>query len=207
MAITSQQAAAATTREKANFLKPRLRPGGHPTSSDDIRRIADHQDREAFVRLFADYAPRVKAYLIRHGVTAELAEDLAQETLVRVWRRAGTFDPDHATVGAWIFTIARNLHVDALRREQHPSRLERIGMDDATEPETPAQVLETSERERQVHAALLDLPADQLQVLQMAFFAGHTHAQIARELGMPLGTVKSRLRLALARVRETLRDL
>lgn len=127
--------------------------------------------------------------------------------MVRVWRRAATYDPAHTTASAWIFTIARNLRIDALRRERHPSMLDGMVMDEPTEPETPDQVLETSERDRRIKSALHDLPADQYKVLQMAFFAGHTHAQIAEQLKLPLGTVKSRLRLALARVRDTLGDL
>ncbi len=176
------------------------------SSSGDILRIARHQDRDAFARLFAIYAPRVKAYLIRQGVSPELAEDLAQETLVRVWRRAATFNPVQATASAWIFAISRNLWIDHLRRERHPSVLDGRALDAPAEPETPDQVLEAGERDRRLQKAMRELPAEQLTVLHMAFFGGHTHAQIAEQLELPLGTVKSRLRLALARVRDSLGD-
>ena len=143
--------------------------------------------------MFIDFAPRVKAYLRHQGLSPEAAEDLAQETLINVWRKAGTFDPSKASAAAWIFTIARNLRVDALRRERHPSSLaEELGPS-LTEPKTPEEVYVGRESERDIQKALSTLPEEQLEVLRMSFFMGRAHADIAEELCLPLGTVKSRL--------------
>ena len=151
--------------------------------------------------MFIDFSPRVKAYLRHQGLSPEAAEDLAQETLINVWRKAGTFDPSKASAAAWIFTIARNLRVDALRRERHPSSLaEELGPS-LTEPKTPEEVYVGRESERDIQKALRTLPEEQLEVLRMSFFMGRAHADIAEELCLPLGTVKSRLRLAVAHLR------
>lgn len=171
------------------------------STAEDILKISRSRDRACFVRLFMDFAPRVKAYLSHQGLSPEAAEDLAQETLINVWRRAETFDPSRASASAWIFTIARNLRVDALRREQHPSLLaEELGIS-LTEPKTPEEVYFGKERERDIQRALSMLPNEQLEVLRMSFFLGRPHADIAEELRLPLGTVKSRLRLAMNHLR------
>lgn len=166
--------------------------------------VAAKQDRECFARLFMEFAPRVKAYLVHHGLSPEAAEDLAQETLANVWRKAVTFDPLKASAAAWIFTIARNLRVDALRKEPHPSHLAESFAPPPTEPRTPEEVYECRERERKIQEALSILSGEQLEVLRLSFFMGRPHADIAAELDLPLGTVKSRLRLAMAHLRMTI---
>ncbi len=173
------------------------------STTEDILRISRSEDRAGFVRLFIVFAPRVKAYLCHQGLSPEAAEDLAQETLINVWRKAGTFDPSKASASAWIFTIARNLRVDALRRERHPSLLAEDLQPSLTEPKTPEEVYVGRESERDIRKALSALPEEQLEVLRMSFFMGRAHADIAQELGLPLGTVKSRLRLAVAHLRAT----
>jgi RNA polymerase sigma-70 factor (ECF subfamily) len=171
-------------------------------ASEDILDLARGRDQEAFVRLFLQFAPKVKSYLIRQGLRPEVAEELAQETLVIVWRKADTFDPARAGAAAWIFTIARNLRIDALRRERHPSDIAAMdGQALWTEPSTPEEVYADEEREKRVRRALEHLSPDQLEVLRMSFFEGRPHSDIAAGLGLPLGTVKSRLRLAVARLR------
>lgn len=171
------------------------------STAEDILRISRSEDRACFVRLFLEFAPRVKAYLRHQGLSPEAAEDLAQETLINVWRKAGTFDPSKANASAWIFTIARNLRVDALRRERHPSLLVEDWGESLTEPKTPEEVYVGRESERDIQKALSMLPEEQLEVLRMSFFMGRPHADIAEELSLPLGTVKSRLRLAVAHMR------
>lgn len=168
--------------------------------------ISERQDRAAFSGLFSHFAPRVKAYLIRHGATNETAEELAQETLLRVWRKAHLFDPNVAAPSTWIFRIARNLRIDRIRRERRPE----------FDPEDPAlvrdadpaadQQLETSQEGARIRAAIDLLPPDQKQAIVLSFFEDKPHSEIADELGLPLGTVKSRIRLAFARVRQTLGD-
>lgn len=170
-------------------------------ASEDILDLARRRDQEAFVRLFLQFAPKVKSYLIRQGLRPEVAEELAQETLVIVWRKAHTFDPARAGAAAWIFTIARNLHIDALRKEKHPSDIVLSSDGLWAEPSTPEEVYVGEEREKSVQRALQHLAPEQLEVLRLSFFEGRPHSDIAAALGLPLGTVKSRLRLAVGRLR------
>lgn len=171
-----------------------------------IQAVAQTGDRRAFASLFAHYAPRVKAYLRRLGAPDSVAEELAQETLLAVWRKADRFDPAKAGAGTWIFTIARNLRIDLLRKERRPDL---DPEDPALVPEAPRAsdaLLEEGERETRVRSALEVLPRDQREVVHMAFFEDLTHAEIAEKLALPLGTVKSRLRLAFAKVRGQIGD-
>ena len=171
-----------------------------------LRAIVERRDQASFVTLFDYYAPRVKAYLKRLGAPDNLAEDLSQEVMFAVWRKAASYDPAKAGVGTWIFTIARNLRIDALRRERRPD-LEpddpRLAPDPAPMPDEEA---EARQDVAQVRAALRALPEDQAKVVTMAFYGGKSHGEIAAELALPLGTVKSRLRLAFRRVRGLLGD-
>jgi RNA polymerase sigma-70 factor (ECF subfamily) len=164
--------------------------------------VARTRDRAAFGQLFSHFAPRVKAYLLRQGAPPALAEDLAQEALLTLWRKAHLFDPAKASAATWLFTIARNLRIDVLRREKRP---EWEPKDFLPAPEAHADdILALAETEIRLRAALRDLPPDQVQVIELSFFADKPHSQIAGELGIPLGTVKSRLRLAMARLRRAL---
>ncbi len=172
-----------------------------------ITTIASSQSRECFAQLFGRFAPRVKSYMLKLGARPELAEELAQETLLTVWRKAAYFDPSRASASTWIFTIARNLRIDAIRRERHPEDL-------IDEPELrPAEtvraddLMSAAEREDRLRGALKTLPKDQAEVVQLSFFHDKAHAEISTDLGVPLGTVKSRLRLAMVRLRAQLEDL
>jgi RNA polymerase sigma-70 factor (ECF subfamily) len=172
-----------------------------------IAAIAARGDRQCFSLLFARFAPRVKSYLLKRGCRPDQAEELAQETLLAVWRKAAYYDPSRASASTWIFTIARNLRIDAIRRERHPEDL-------ADEPElmplAPSaadEVLSAGERDARIQGAMARLPDEQAEVVRQAFFQDKAHGQISEELGLPLGTVKSRLRLAMARLRAQLEDL
>jgi RNA polymerase sigma-70 factor (ECF subfamily) len=169
-----------------------------------LARVATERDRAAFAALFAHFAPRVKAYLLKLGASPALAEDLAQEALLNLWRKAHLFDPAKASAATWLFTIARNLRIDAIRRERRP---EPDAQDLMPEPLAGADAgMETAEQEGRLRLALKKLSADQIQVVELSFFADKPHSQIAAELGIPLGTVKSRLRLAMARLRTALEE-
>ena len=164
--------------------------------------IAESQDRTAFASLFTYYAPRVKAYLCRHRIEDRQAEDIAQEVMLTVWRKAGLFDPAKSSAGTWIYTIARNRLVDTIRREKRPDDLDPT--DPALAPSEPAQADEQYETRvigERVRTAMTDLPHEQAEVLQLSFVEGLAHSAIAERLDIPLGTVKSRLRLAFARLR------
>ena len=164
-------------------------------------RIAREGDRAAYAELFDHYAPRVKGYLARLGLEPGRAEDLAQEVMVAVWRKAGSFDRGKATVSTWIYRIARNRRIDLFRRE----RTAALDPDDPQlSPDAlppPDAGLEAAQREVQVAAALADLPAEQREMVRAAFYEDLTHSEIAERFGLALGTVKSRLRLAFEKLR------
>lgn len=198
----------AQTSGRAARVLP-LRPAGQqqePPSADElsgmVQAIALTQDRTAFATLFGHFAPRVKAFLVRSGLADGLAEEVTQETMLAMWRKASFFDPSRAGVSTWIFTIARNQRIDRLRRERLPSA--ELPIEAFEEPDRSGsgeEAVFTAEREGRVRAALGALSAEQAAIVRLSFFADKPHAEIARELGLPLGTVKSRIRLALKRLR------
>ena len=167
----------------------------------DLAAIARFQDRAAFARLFAHFGPRVKAYLQRLGAGQAQAEDLTQEVMLTVWRKAPAYDAKLAGPATWIFTIARNRRIDSLRRDKR----QHLDPDDPgllPEPEAlPDRTLDATRWERRLSAALEELPVEQAQMLRLAYYEDRSHADIAQSLRLPLGTVKSRLRLAVARLR------
>lgn len=165
--------------------------------------VARERDRAAFNELFVYFGPRVKAYLMRLGTSAGEADELAQEVMITVWRRAETYDSAQSSASTWIFTIARNRRIDAIRR-----RRPEIDPNDpmfVPDPEpAPDSALETAEREDRVRQALSLLPGEQRELLDRAFYGDQSHSEIASATGLPLGTVKSRLRLAFQRLRRAL---
>ena len=177
------------------------------TLADQLEAVAHGADREAFAALFRTFQPRIRAYLMRLGADAAHADELAQETMVTVWRRAETFDRRQAAVATWMFTIARNKRIDALRRERRPE----FDPNDPALVPAPAPLpdaeLDASQRQDRVRAAIRTLPDEQAALLRQAFVEGQSHREIAEKTGLPLGTVKSRLRLAMGHLRKRLRDL
>jgi RNA polymerase sigma-70 factor (ECF subfamily) len=169
--------------------------------------IAQRRDREAFAQLFHHFAPRVKAYLKRAGLSDGAAEEVAQETLLAVWRKAGLFDPAGLSASGWVFTIARNLRVDLLRREgrRQAGTLKQIeaefALDTAPLPDSEISAVQSETR---VRYALGALSEEQRRVIELSYYEEKAHSDIAETLGIPLGTVKSRLRLAVARLRNLL---
>lgn len=173
-----------------------------------IETVAVDRDRVAFTVLFDYFAPRIKAFLMRSNNTpATLAEELAQEAMLTVWRRAAQFDRARAGASSWIFTIARNLRIDVARREQRGKVLELEASESLEPPAQPDAEFDAGEREQRVRAALSHLSDDQMRVVRLSFFEGKAHGDIALELQLPLGTVKSRIRLAMNRLRDLLGDL
>ncbi|WP_220032311.1 sigma-70 family RNA polymerase sigma factor [Pseudoroseicyclus aestuarii] len=168
--------------------------------TQELAAIRDTADEAAFARLFAHFAPRVKGFLIRGGATADLAEDLMQDVMATVWRKAALYQPGRASVATWIFTIARNRRIDGIRRARRP---EPEDLPWGPEPEAEqAEVLALREETAQLAQALSGLPRVQRDLIEQAYFGELTHSQIAAETGIPLGTIKSRLRLALERLRK-----
>ncbi|HCO99856.1 MAG: RNA polymerase subunit sigma [Alphaproteobacteria bacterium] len=176
-----------------------------PDWSDVLVAVAG-EDRSSFVALFRHFAPRVKSYMLRLGSEDSQAEELAQETLATVWRKANRYDPTRAAASTWIFTVARNLRIDAFRRANRP---ELDPEDPALVPDAPPlgdAVVEQKQNAERIRSALSALPDEQRKVLHMSFFESKTHSEIAVALGLPLGTVKSRIRLAFGRMKASIGD-
>lgn len=179
-----------------------------------IEAIATKRDRASFIALFQHFAPRIKTFMLRSGVSEAMAEEIAQETMLTVWCKADFFAPSSHGAAAWIFTIARNLRIDALRRQQRDRATNSEGNNGDTcisvEPHvvderlTPEAQLAAAQSAGSVHKAIAQLSDEQMRVIQLSFFEQKTHSEIAEHLQIPLGTVKSRLRLALARLRTLL---
>jgi RNA polymerase sigma-70 factor (ECF subfamily) len=178
--------------------------GAEDAMSGHLRAIADRGDRQAFEAVFIHFAPRIKAYLMRLGGDAVTAEEVTQETMVMVWRKAALYDPAKASPATWIFTIARNQRIDAFRRERHPE----------IDPEDPAlridddpaadTVLETKQSSAEVSRAIAELATSERQLLTLAYYEDKSHTMISAELGIPLGTVKSRMRQVFRKLRSHL---
>lgn len=179
-------------------------PTGEPRFDLMITAIAERTDRDAFATLFEHFAPRVKAYLLRLGMANAAAEDLAQEVLLTVWHKAATYDPSQAGASTWIFTIARNKRIDVLRRENRPA-LDPNDPALVQEPEALAdEVVSAADQAERIRDAIGELPSEQAELVRLAFYHDHAHGAIAEKTGLPLGTVKSRLRLALIKLRRAL---
>lgn len=187
------------------------RPGSVRLSPEEasglIVKMARDGDRQAFAVLFGFYFPRVKAYLLRGGASPSAAEEIAQETMLRVWRKASAFDPQTGAASTWIFVIARNLRIDRLRGERGQEEREPDPSEEPEAPPTGEMITIMKQRGDRVRAALESLSPDQSQIIRLFYFEERPHSDIARSLGLPLGTVKSRVRLAVERLRGTLEDV
>jgi RNA polymerase sigma-70 factor (ECF subfamily) len=167
-----------------------------------VARIRESGDEAAFAELFRHFAPRVKAFLMKSGADETLAEECAQEVMATLWQKAGLFDPARASVATWIFTIARNRRIDALRRQRRPEP-EDLPWGPEPEPDQ-AEVLGLQQDSERLGEALAGLPEKQRVLIERAYFGDLSHSEIADETGLPLGTIKSRIRLALERLRHAM---
>ncbi|RED45788.1 RNA polymerase sigma-70 factor (ECF subfamily) [Aestuariispira insulae] len=181
-------------------------PAADPDFAADMQSVAQSQDRDAFARLFQHFAPRIKAFLLKQGASLAQAEELMQETMVTIWQKAHQFDPAKARASTWIFTIARNRRIDRLRKQ---ARADVDLTDPALVPDPledgEAVVARSEDRER-ISAAMRDLSHEQLQVIKLCYYSDMSHSEIANQLDIPIGTVKSRIRLAIARIKAALED-
>ena len=170
--------------------------------SELLTRVGAERDRDAFTRLFEHFAPLLKGFLMKgSNIGHELAEELAQEAMIKVWRRADSFNRQKSSASTWIYTIARNCRIDWARREIR--RQKDIHADDLYEPgdDNPSQVsLAQLRNQRTVRESLDALPQEQVEIISKIYFEGKTHSEVSEELSLPLGTVKSRIRLALKRL-------
>lgn len=191
-ALTSMQRSAAPAVDRARI---------NDRMSGLIEAVAAGADRQAFAELFQHFAPRLKAFIMRQGGDPAAAEELAQEAMLSVWRRASTFDRARASASTWVFTILRNKRIDMLRRQAAPHvGLEAVA-ERADEGALPDDDYAAGQAGDMLRTAMTDLPAEQAEVVRKAFYEDKSHSEIAKELEIPLGTVKSRIRQALARLR------
>ncbi len=171
-----------------------------------VANVAASADRASFATLFNHFAPRLRSYCARQGVAGDVAEELVQETMLVLWRKAASFDPAKAQVSTWLFTIIRNKRIDRLRRENRPE----LTADDlaifANDESGADAAVEASDDAARLATALESLPAEQRVMMTKAFFEDKSHSDIATETGLPLGTVKSRIRLALARLKIAIKE-
>ncbi|WP_338721832.1 sigma-70 family RNA polymerase sigma factor [Devosia sp. XK-2] len=189
-------------------MTDRIEAATAPTeTSAQIVAIARRADMAAFEALFREFGPRIRAYLLKLTRDGQAAEDLMQETMLAIWRKAGQFDPERGQASAWMFTIARNIWIDAWRKQKRP----------AFDPDDPAlvpapepaagEMLEQKQSGAALHEALKTLPAEQVELIRLSFFDEDSHSTIAARLGLPIGTVKSRIRLAFGRLRAALEEM
>ena len=168
-----------------------------------VHRIRDNADKAAFAELYAHFAPRVKGFLINSGADGSMAEECAQEVMATLWNKAHLFDPSRASVATWIFTIARNRKIDMLRKQRRPEP-EDLTWGPQEEPDQ-ADALALQQETQLLGEALATLPAPQRELIEQAYFGDMSHSEIATKTGLPLGTIKSRIRLALTRLRQTMK--
>ena len=167
-----------------------------------VQRVRDEKDRQAFASLFRHFAPRVKAFLMKSGANEGLAEECTQEVMATLWTKAHMFDPSRASVSTWVFTIARNRKIDALRRMKRPEP-EDLPWGPEAEPDQ-ADVMTLRQESEKLAEAIAELPEKQRDLIQRAYFGDLSHAQIAEETGLPLGTIKSDIRRGLEKMRRHL---
>ena len=168
--------------------------------------VGNNRDRSAFKTLYEHFAPRLKSFLLKIGADEFAAEEVCQESMIMVWRKAETFNPVSAGASTWIFTIARNKRIDKLRKDSRP-------MPDFNDPsfykkpiDKSDDILQRAEEEKKIKNALKNLPPEQAKLILSAYYEEKSHRKIADETNLPLGTVKSRIRLAINRLRTQLED-
>ena len=178
------------------------------TMPDLLSRIATDRSEDAFRNLFNEYGPRVRNFMMQQGADPGLAEELAQETLITVWRKASLYSAEKGSATTWIYTIARNLRTDHIRRQRVWHELTEEHAQKIPSGDVPAdEAMDARQRQVRVQAVLKELPPEQVEVVRLAFMEGLPHSEIATRLSLPLGTVKSRIRLAYQKLRTALEDL
>ena len=215
-----------TVRRKPNMLtqildtpyadqRPRLPPSRERTTVSQSKieisqqtqwmiAVRDNRDRSAFSALFDHFAPRLKGFIIRSGASAHQAEEIVQDVMLTVWRKAAQFDPHRAQVSAWIYQIARNRQIDLARKENRPMP-EELKEEPGAAPDA-SQILGLEQESTQLRRALSGLKIEQREIIEQAYIGELTHKEISAQTGLPLGTIKSRIRLGLERLRHELKD-
>lgn len=170
----------------------------------DLIAIGTSSDKAAFQRLFKDLSPRVRSFLLGQGLSAAMCEDVLQETFLKVWRKADLYDPGKSSAVTWVFAIARNARIDRLRKEMAPVPDMTDPSMEQEAPETGEQIINRKDDINKIRSAMTVLSKEQMDIISMSFFEEKSHGTIAYELDLPLGTVKSRIRLAFRKIRSEL---
>lgn len=172
-----------------------------------MRRVAENHDRDAFRALFLYFAPRIKALMLKSGTNNAVVEDLVQDVMMMIWHKSALYSPNRGSVSAWIYTVARNIRIDQLRRKSTLSSGTLENLELASLEESSEDIIYTAQLCKCVRLALHNLPDDQLHIIQLSYIHNMTQSEIAKHLSLPLGTVKSRMRLAYGKLKAILQDL
>jgi len=182
-------------------------PQSVPDSPEElIRAVAVQRDRAAFAALFRHFAPRIQAYMMKLGADRATAEELVQDAMLTVWARAQTFDPALSSAATWVFTIARNKRIDRLRHEARPAPDPQDPALAALPQATPEEDTQIAQSGQRLRAAMQTLSPEQSEVLRLSYFEERTQTEIAEQSGIPLGTVKTRMRLALGHLKKSMKE-
>lgn len=179
---------------------------GHDLEAD-LQAVGNRADRNAFKRIFLVMTPKLKAYLISTGQSQNEAEEILQETMLKVWRKASLFDKNKSAANTWIYSVAKNARIDRIRKETRPAPDPDDPYFTPDPPETGEQSVSRSQDGEIIRKAMQILSVDQIQIIKMSFFEDKSHAEISEELGLALGTVKSRIRLAFGKIRNEVEKL
>lgn len=167
-------------------------------------RVATSKDRQAFAQLFDYFAPRIKSYLCSLNMDDAAAEDLTQEIMLVLWHKAHLYDASKSSLSTWLFRVARNRRIDALRRDKSALLRSEEPLLQPVQASPVDEIMDDAQRDARVRVAMTALPVEQKELVRLAFFLGLSHSQISQKTGLPLGTVKSRIRLAFGRLRRAL---
>lgn len=186
-----------------NSRKKSKNSGESPDFEALLYDVGQNRNKESFIALFQYFAPRIKSFLMTGGANEASADELAQETMLNVWNKAEGYDPAKSAASTWIYTIARNKRIDALRKNRGTHiNFDSLPMIEDEETPSPARKTQIREEKTTLFTALKDLPEEQAGLIRKAFYEDKSHQDIAKETGLPLGTVKSRIRLGLERLRQ-----
>lgn len=206
--ITPAEAKRGSIAANSVLAQPKEQPGVRRAYSDQtiwMLAVRDQRDKAAFEQLFDYYAPRLKGFIIRSGTSNAQAEEITQDVMLTIWRKAHLFDPQRAQVSSWIYQVARNRQIDIIRRESRPIP-EELQTPESSE-EDASQIIALDQEASLLRQALEKLKPGQREMVEKAYLGDLTHAEIKEQTGLPLGTIKSRIRLGLEKLRHELKDL
>ena len=211
LAFLERPGAAGAAAVPARAVRQRLPGPGRAVTTETreadwveaMLRVRDYRDTAAFESIFRHLAPRVKAFLMKSGADAGVADECMQDVMATVWTKAGLFDPSRASLATWVFTIARNRRIDTIRRARRPEP-DDLAWGPESEPDQ-ADVMAMQQESARLGRAMEQLPAAQRDLIERAYFGDYSHSEIAAQTGLPLGTIKSRIRLALDRLRHEMK--